>query len=198
MRTVDAVFYTHPHADHVHGIDDLRVAALNARRRVDVWADRSTGNMLEKRFSYCFKTPPNSDYPPILNLNILKPGETVTITSGKEVLDILPFKVEHGSIHSLGYRIGNIAYTPDINGVPDTSLEALAGLDIWIVDALRKTAHPSHFSLSDTLFWIKRLKPKRAILTNLHVDMDYRELLEELPDHIEPAYDGMVLSTDTG
>ena len=105
----------------------------------------------------------------------------------------MPFHVHHGTIDALGFRIGDMAYTPDIDGVPDSSLPYLANLDLWIVDALRRTPHPSHWSLPQTLEWIGRMKPRRAVITNLHVDMDFATLVKELPAGIEPAYDGLDL-----
>lgn len=190
---LDAVLYTHEHADHTHGIDELRAFYLLNRRRVEVWADESTGQMLMGRFAYCFYTAPGSDYPPILQLNRLAAGQPVTITGKGGPVTALPFRVHHGTIDALGFRIGDTAYTPDLNGIPDESLAALDGLDVWVVDALRRTRHPSHFSLPETLAWIARLKPQRAVLTNLHVDLDYTTLCTELPDGVEPAYDGMKL-----
>lgn len=191
VSDLDGVFYTHEHADHTHGIDELRAFYLLRRRKVEVWADESTGQMLMGRFAYCFYTAPGSDYPPILQLNRLVAGQSVTVTGTGGAITALPFRVHHGTIHALGFRIGNAAYTPDLNGIPDESLAALEGLDVWVVDALRRTRHPSHFSLPETLAWIARLKPRRAILTNLHIDLDYAALRNELPDGVEPAYDGL-------
>lgn len=188
---LDAVLYTHEHADHTHGIDELRAFFLLKRQRVQVWADEPTGQMLMSRFSYCFYTAPGSDYPPILSLNRLTSGTPVTVTGAGGAITALPFRVHHGTIDALGFRIGATAYTPDLNGIPDESLGALEGLDLWIIDALRRGRHPSHLSLSETLAWIERLKPKSAILTNMHVDLDYDTLLRELPSHVTPAHDGM-------
>ena len=193
VRDLDAVLYTHEHADHTHGIDELRAFFLMKRARVPVWADDTTAQLLNSRFAYCFYTPPSSDYPAILDLNRLVAGERMTVSGAGGSLTTLPFKVHHGNIDALGFRFGRIAYTPDLNGVPDESLEALAGLDLWIIDALKRTPHPSHFSLGDALKWIDRMKPRRAILTNMHVDMDYETLRRELPPNVEPAYDGMKL-----
>lgn len=191
---LDSVLYTHEHADHTHGIDDLRAFYLNQRKLIPVWADEPTASMLLARFSYCFYTAPGSDYPPILTMNRIIPGQAIEMAGAGGVLKALPFEVEHGNIRALGFRIGGIAYTPDLNGIPNDSLDALSELDLWIVDALRRDPHPSHFSLPETLDWIARLKPKRAVITNLHNDLDFNTLLHELPDHISPAYDGMVLT----
>ena len=192
-QDVDAVLFTHEHADHTHGIDDLRAFFLLKRKRVEIWADDATGRMLTTRFAYCFYTAPGSDYPPIVNLNALEAGRPVTIDGAGGTITAMPFQVQHGTIDALGFRVGDMAYTPDIDGVPDASLQHLENLDLWIVDALRRTPHPSHWSLPQTLEWIARIKPKRAVITNLHVDMDFATLVKELPAGIEPAYDGLEL-----
>ena len=193
ISDIDAVLYTHEHADHTHGIDDLRAFFLLKRKRVEIWADDATGRMLTTRFAYCFYSAPGSDYPPILNLNALELGSPVTIDGAGGAITALPFPVQHGTIDALGFRIGGMAYTPDIDGVPDASLEHLEGLDLWIVDALRRTPHPSHWSLSQTLEWIARMKPRRAVVTNLHVDLDFATLEAELPVGVTPAHDGLEL-----
>ncbi len=193
IGSVDGVLYSHPHADHIHGIDDLRGFAMNMRRRVDVYADQQTMTRLKTGFGYCFETPPDGDYPPILNGHAIVAGQTVTVSGAGGALTALPVLQQHGSIHSLGFRIGNFAYCPDINGLPADTIAALADLDVWIVDALRHKSHPSHFSVEEALSWVERLKPKRTILTHMHVDLDYDTLRRALPDHIEPAFDGMVL-----
>ena len=193
VERVDAVLYTHEHADHTHGIDELRAFYLRDRRLVPVWADEVTGNLLTSRFNYCFYTAPGSDYPPILALNRIVAGKPIEVAGKGGAISALPFELEHGRITALGFRIGDTAYTPDLNGIPDASIPALTGLDLWIVDALRPVPHPSHFSLPETLAWIGRLKPQRAVITNMHIDLDFDTLKRELPEGVEPAYDGMVL-----
>jgi phosphoribosyl 1,2-cyclic phosphate phosphodiesterase len=193
VPALDGVWYTHEHADHTHGIDELRAFYLLQRKRIPIWADEATANMLQTRFAYCFASPAGSDYPPILNHHIMQAGNKISTDGAGSAINGLPFTVQHGNIEALGFRVGNVAYTPDVNGIPEQSLSALEGLDIWIVDALRRTPHPSHFSLPETLSWIERLKPKQAILTNLHIDMDYDTLCKELPENIRPAYDGLTL-----
>jgi phosphoribosyl 1,2-cyclic phosphate phosphodiesterase len=188
---LDGILYTHEHADHTHGIDDLRGLYLRARRRLDVYADDATARMLMTRFSYCFVQPPGSEYPPILTMHGLNPGQPLTITGKGGPVTAMPFAQDHGDIQSLGFRFGSLAYSSDLHDLPAASLEALAGLDLWIVDALRYTPHPSHFSVDDALAWIARLKPARAVLTNMHTDLDYEELRARLPDGVEPAHDGM-------
>jgi len=193
ISDIDAVLYTHEHADHTHGIDDLRAFFLMKRKRVEIWADDATGRMLTTRFAYCFYSAPGSDYPPIINLNAMEAGTPVTVDGAGGTITAMSFQVHHGTIDALGFRVGDMAYTPDIDGVPDDSLRHLEGLDLWVVDALRRTPHPSHWCLPQTLDWIARLKPKRAVITNLHVDMDFATLVKELPAGVQPAYDGLDL-----
>ena len=193
---IDSVLYTHEHADHIHGIDELRTFYLIQRKKIPVWAADRCGTMLLGRFGYCFHKPDNSDYPPILSLNRIVAGEPVAITGAGGVLTALPFELAHGTITALGFRFGNTAYTPDVNAIPDAAIPALTGLDLWIVDALRRTPHPSHFSLAETLAWIARLKPARAIITNMHIDLDHETLRCELPPGVEPAFDGMEIECD--
>ena len=193
---IDGVLYTHDHADHVHGIDDLRQVAFNGRRRVDVYFDEATGKLLRSRFAYCFESPAGSDYPPILWDHEIVAGETVKIGGAGGAIEALPFRQMHGSGETLGFRFGGLAYSPDVSDFPEESLKALHDLDVWIIDALRPVPHPSHFSVEQALAWIARVKPKRAVLTHMHVDLDYATLARELPQGVEPAYDGMVLTTE--
>lgn len=190
---LDGVLFSHEHADHVHGIDDLRPIALMNGRRVQVWADEPTANMMLLRFGYCFHTPPDSLYPPILDLHSMHAEDNVEISGEGGIITALPFYLSHGQIEALGFRFGDVAYTPDLSGVPDGSLQYLEGVDCWIIDALRRNPHPSHLSLDEALEWIARLKPKKAIITNMHVDLDYETLCKELPENVTPAYDGMVI-----
>ena len=193
---IDGVLYTHDHADHVHGIDDLRQVAFNGRRRVDVYFDEATAKLLRSRFAYCFESPAGSDYPPILRGHEIVAGETVKIGGAGGAIEALPFRQMHGSGETLGFRFGGLAYSPDVSDFPEESLKALHDLDVWVIDALRPAPHPSHFSVEQALAWIARVKPKRAVLTHMHVDLDYATLSRELPKGVEPAYDGMVLTTE--
>jgi phosphoribosyl 1,2-cyclic phosphate phosphodiesterase len=188
---LDGVLITHEHADHTHGIDDLRPLFVARRRRVDVYLDEATSRAMHARFGYCFMTPPGSEYPPIAQEKRLTPGRAVLISGQGGDIEALPVLQNHGDIPSLGFRIGNVAYSADIKSLPEESVALMQGLDVWVVDALRKAPHPSHMNLEEALYWIARVKPKRAILTNLHSDLDYAGLKAELPPHIEPAYDGM-------
>ena len=191
---LDGVLITHEHADHTHGIDDLRPLFVHKRRRVDVYVDEPTSRAMHARFGYCFMTPPGSEYPPILSEHRIEPGRPVTINGQGGPIDVLPILQNHGDIPSLGFRIGKVAYSADIKDLPPESLGLMAGLKVWIVDALRHSPHPSHFNLEEALAWIGRVKPKRAILTNLHTDMDYAGLCATLPAGVEPAYDRMNFS----
>jgi phosphoribosyl 1,2-cyclic phosphate phosphodiesterase len=188
---LDGVLYTHEHADHTHGIDDLRSLVIGRHRLIDVYVDEPTSRVLFLRFGYCFVTPPGSNYPPILTERRIAPGHAVTVAGQGGGITALPFVQDHGDIPSLGFRFGDVAYSSDLVDLPEESVAALAELDLWIVDALRYRPHPSHFSVEQALAWIERLKPKRAILTNLHSDLDYAELGAKLPGHVEVAYDGM-------
>lgn len=190
---LDAVFLTHEHADQTHGIDDLRSVVLHQRRRIPVYLNQSTAKDIAHRFAYCFEQAPGSDYPAILTRHSIEAGETRSIEGKGGAVSLTAFVLQHGNIPALGYRIDDAAYTPDLNDIPKESWSALQGLDLWIVDALRYAQHPSHFSLSDALAWIDRFKPRRAVLTNLHSDLDYEALRAKLPPGIVPAYDGMTL-----
>jgi phosphoribosyl 1,2-cyclic phosphate phosphodiesterase len=191
IGTLDAVLYTHDHADQTHGIDDLRVVAGNKRARVDVYMDAPTEAALKSRFRYCFETPAGSSYPPILNAHRIEPFVPVRIEGEGGPIEALPFDQEHGEIRSLGFRFGPVAYSSDVSGLSSQSFAALEGIECWILDALRYRAHPTHAHVERALEWIARVAPRRAILTNLHVDLDYRTLARELPQGVEPAYDGL-------
>jgi phosphoribosyl 1,2-cyclic phosphate phosphodiesterase len=191
IGALDGVVYTHSHADHVHGLDDLRMIVFNMRKRLPVWADGATQNDLLSRFGYAFVQPPGSAYPPILELNSLD-GE-LTIDGAGGPITLSAFRVKHGNIDSLGIRVGDLAYLPDVSDLYPESWAALQNLDCWILDALRRDPHPSHTHLANSLDWIAQAKPRRAVLTNMHIDLDYQTVLEETPDHVTPAYDGMVI-----
>ena len=189
---LDAVVYTHSHADHVHGIDDLRMIVFNMKQRLPVWADGDTQNALYARFGYAFMQPDDSPYPPILDMHTIE-GDVVIDGAGGPIT-LTPFEVNHGSIEALGFRVGDVAYLPDVAEIPDDVWPVLDGLECWIVDALRRTPHPTHSHLSQTLEWIERVAPRHAVLTNMHIDLDYATLEAETPSHITPAYDGMTIS----
>ena len=193
VSRLDAVLYTHDHADHTHGIDDLRGVFFAMKQRVPIYADAATRALLERRFDYCFAQPPGSLYPAILKAHDIHPPEPLRIGGPGGLVEVIPIPLEHGGPQSLGFRFGNVAYSPDVGGLPEASLPLLEGLDLWIVDALRPMPHPSHFSVGQTLEWIERLKVKRAILTHMTIELDYEALRRQLPAHVVPGYDGMVV-----
>jgi len=191
---IDAVFLTHEHADQTHGIDDLRSVVLHQRKRIPVYFNQSTAKDIMARFSYCFIAPEGSDYPPILTRHGIEAGASQAIEGKGGTITLSAFLVQHGNIPALGYRIGEAAYSPDLNDIPCESWPLLENLDLWIVDGLRPAPHPSHFSVDDALSWIGRFKPRRAVITNMHSDLDYEVLRQSLPEGVIPAYDGMRLT----
>jgi phosphoribosyl 1,2-cyclic phosphate phosphodiesterase len=193
---LDGVLYTHDHADHTHGIDDLRMVAYAMKKRLDVWVDAPTRASLVERFAYCFEQPPASSYPAILKTQAIDPPTPIRVDGPSGAIEVVPIPQLHGDIGTLGFRVGGLAYSPDISDIPVASLPLLQNLDVWIVDALRFTPHPSHFSVKQALAWINRLAPKRAILTHMTTDLDYEALRRELPAGVEPAYDNMVIDFD--
>jgi phosphoribosyl 1,2-cyclic phosphate phosphodiesterase len=196
VNHIDAVFLTHEHADQTHGIDDLRSVVLHQRQRIPVYLNSSTAKDFILRFSYCFVSPPGSDYPPILDQRSIEAGESRTIEGKGGPVTLSAFILQHGQIPALGYRIGDAVYTPDVNDIPSESWRQLENLELWIIDGLRYTGHPSHFSVNDALSWIDRFKPRRAVITNMHSDLDYEALRQSLPKGVIPAYDGMRLTLE--
>lgn len=188
---LDAVVYTHSHADHVHGIDDLRMIVFNTRKRLPVWADGDTQNSLLSRFGYAFVQPEGSPYPPILDIKTISGAFQIEGAGGP--IHFRPFRVGHGAIDSLGFRMGDVAYLPDVAEIYDEAWPTLDGLDWFIVDALRRTPHPTHSHLDNTLGWIERVKPANAVLTNMHIDLDYDTVCRETPENVTAAYDGMTI-----
>lgn len=196
VKRLDAVLYTHEHADHTHGIDDLRPLVISMRRKVPVYADRTTSELLLIRFGYCFETPPGSGYPPILEAHRLDHDRETVVSGPGGAIRAMPFRMVHGDIDALGFRFDRIAYAPDVSELPKASMRHFQDLDVLIIDALRYTPHPTHFSVSEALSLVDEVRPKRAILTNLHSDLDYERLRDELPPNVEPAYDGMQILAD--
>ncbi len=191
---IDGVALTHDHADQTNGLDDMRAFAIRARKRLPVWLDRTTAGAVTERFRYCFEQAPGSWYPAILDELTIPPcGKTFEIMGPAGPIPMTPFLQEHGAVNSLGFRIGELAYSSDVIGLPPDSFDILAGVKVWIVDALQIAPHGTHANLEMTLRWIEAVKPERAILTNLHITMDYQTLLGSLPKGVEPAYDGLTL-----
>jgi phosphoribosyl 1,2-cyclic phosphate phosphodiesterase len=185
VKRIDAVLYTHDHADHLHGIDDLRGFFQLQKRRIPVYGSRASLDVIERRFDYIFQSM--LGYPAICEANEIRGPFRV---GG---LGVVPFEQEHGAIKSLGFRFGPVAYSTDLKALPEESFAALEGVEVWIVDALRPEPHPTHAHLDLTLSWIARVKPRRAILTHMTSEMDYETLRRTLPAGVEPAHDGMVI-----
>ncbi|MFP3921653.1 MAG: MBL fold metallo-hydrolase [Dichotomicrobium sp.] len=190
---LDAVLFSHDHADHTHGIDDLRAIVFRRREQLDVYFDEPTRESLEHRFGYCFETPEGSPYPPILRPHTIEAGQPVRVDGAGGPVEAMPFAQLHGNIVSLGFRVGGLAYSSDISGLPEESLPLLDGLDVWIVDALRHTPHPGHYTVDQAVDAVRSIGATRGILTHMHNDLDYNALRRELPEGIAPAYDGMVI-----
>ncbi|MEO1774158.1 MAG: MBL fold metallo-hydrolase [Pseudomonadota bacterium] len=193
---LDAVVFTHDHADHCHGIDDLRMVVFNRRERLRAYMDPPTEATLMRRFGYVFETPEGSDYPPILDKRLIDgplevdgPGGTIGFT---------PFEVPHGRARALGFRIGPLVYLPDISEMTAEAWAAVEGCAVWVLDALRWRPHPSHANVETALAWIERAAAPRAYLTNLHVDLDYAMLDAATPANVSPAYDGLTLDLPLG
>jgi phosphoribosyl 1,2-cyclic phosphate phosphodiesterase len=193
--TLDAVLITHDHADQSHGLDDLRMIAQNMKQRVDVYAAHEPLNVLMHRFGYCFNSSADGNYPAILQAHeIRRPYETMHLGKQSHPVPVSTFDQDHGTMISQGFRFGPVAYSPDVVNLDERAFGVLAGVECWIVDALRYKQHLTHAHVEKTLEWIRRVQPKRAVLTNLHIDLDYNELRNSLPDCVEPAFDGMTIT----
>lgn len=190
---LDAIVYTHAHADQAHGIDDVRAIVYRRGQRLPAYMNAETEAELRHRFDYIFETPPGSGYPPLLNAKSLPERGNVTIEGEGGPLTVRSFPVEHGRISCAGLRFGPVAYTPDVSAISEDSFAALEGAPVWIVDALRDKPHPTHAHVDQSLDWLKRAGTGLGILTNLHIDLDYRTLLKRCPDGVRPAYDGLSL-----
>jgi phosphoribosyl 1,2-cyclic phosphate phosphodiesterase len=189
-KRLDALLMTHDHADQAHGIDDIRAFAMRQRARIPCHVDAATEATLIRRFGYSFLG--EKGYPAISDLvRIPDHGTPWSVQGPSGEIPVVTFDQDHGEVRSVGYRFGNVAYSSDVLNLPEEAFEALADLDLWIVDALRYTPHPTHAHVDRALEWIERLKPRQAILTNLHIDLDYQELATRLPAGVVPAYDGM-------
>jgi phosphoribosyl 1,2-cyclic phosphate phosphodiesterase len=192
VQYLDAAMLTHSHADHIFGMDDLRQLTIKHRERVNVYMDASTAKRVMPAFGYCFHQADGSSYPAICNEHRIEADTPVTITGDGGAIELLPFEVNHGDIPALGFRVGGVAYMPDVKTVErPTSLTALSDLDVLVIDALRYTSHPTHMNVEEALTFIEKVKPERAILTNMHNAIDYAELSAQLPPGVEAAYDGL-------
>ena len=189
-KRLDAVLLTHDHADQVHGVDDVRAFFIRQRAKIACQMDAATDASMMRRFGYIFE--PEGGYPAICERRMIPAhGERWQVDGPSGAIPIVTFDQDHGGVRSVGYRFGDVAYSSDVVNLDEQAFAALAGLDVWIVDALRYRPHPTHSHLERTLEWIARLKPRRAILTNLHIDLDYATLADELPPGVEAAFDGL-------
>jgi phosphoribosyl 1,2-cyclic phosphate phosphodiesterase len=189
VKHLDAVLYTHAHADHLHGIDDLRAMNRLMRRRLPAYASPETLRRIRDRFDYVFAPlePGSGFYKPTLEERPIDgPFRVASI-------EVQSFEQDHGFSTTLGFRFGPVAYSTDVVELGDAAFETIAGVEVWIVDCLRREPHPTHSHLKKTLAWIDRVKPRRAILTHMDVWLDYDELRRELPPHVEPGYDGLAI-----
>jgi phosphoribosyl 1,2-cyclic phosphate phosphodiesterase len=192
IKRLDALLLTHDHADQCHGIDDIRAFAITQRARIPCWMDEGTTTTLSERFGYIFRG--QGLYPAIADLKRTPPaGVAWAIDGPSGHIPIIAFEQDHGDVKSLGYRFGSLAYSSDLVELPEASFAILEGVDVWIVDALRYMPHPTHAHVDKALGWIDRVQPRRAILTNLHIDLDYAELKARLPHGVEPAHDGLTI-----
>jgi phosphoribosyl 1,2-cyclic phosphate phosphodiesterase len=186
VERVDAVIWTHDHADQCHGIDDLRPYVFR-HGVIEAWADRRTLAILRRRFGYCFEAEEGGFYNPLYHANEIKGPFTAA------TFPVIPIPLDHGTIPSLGFRFGPVAYANDVVALSDAAFDLMDGAEVLIVDAMRYRPHPTHAHLDLALDWIARLEPKRAFLTNLHIDMDYADLDKRTPAHVSPCHDGLVI-----
>jgi phosphoribosyl 1,2-cyclic phosphate phosphodiesterase len=197
VQHLDAIVFTHDHADQTHGIDDVRALSLRMARPIPVYMDRATEKTLVNRFRYCFIG--DGGYPPIVrNAASIDAGVMFRIAGQGGEIALLPLQLIHGHMPSLGFRCGGVAYINDVSQIPEETMQALTGLDVLVLDALRYKPHPTHAHLDLALAWAARLKPRRTVLTNMHIDLDFGRLCAELPPGIEPGYDGLeILLSDS-
>jgi phosphoribosyl 1,2-cyclic phosphate phosphodiesterase len=187
---IDAVLFTHDHADQTHGIDDIRAFAMRQRWRLACYMDAATHHTLIRRFGYIFHG--EGAYPAICDDHAIpEHGTTWSVEGPSGAIPVVTFDQDHGGPRSVGYRFGSVAYSSDVVGLTEEAFAALTGVKVWIVDALRYAPHPTHAHLDLALEWIARVRPERAILTNMHIDLDFETLRREAPPGVEPAYDGM-------
>jgi phosphoribosyl 1,2-cyclic phosphate phosphodiesterase len=186
---IDAVLYTHAHADHTHGIDELRMLFFHkGKKKIPIYGAEKTVHDLQRTFSYLFHQGVLEIYPAVLEPNIIEGKFTIGDT------EIVSFPQRHGKDGlSTGFRIGNMAYSTDFSNLDEQALHCLQGIHLWIIDCLSIDPRPTHLSLQEALGWIEKVQPKKAILTHMNTTLDYKKTLESLPSHIEPAYDGLTV-----
>jgi phosphoribosyl 1,2-cyclic phosphate phosphodiesterase len=197
---IDGLLLTHSHADHLHGLDDIRGLNKAMNAPINLYTSQSTLKDVEKRFGYALEplhvdenNPVVHYYKPVLLPHIIEGGETISIKS--MAIDVMD--QDHGYSRSLGFRFGPIAYTTDLKHLSEEAMDTLDGVDTWIIGSPVNFEHPTHIHVDGVLEWIKIIKPKRAIISHLSTGLDYQTLSNYLPDAVEPAYDGMIIQVDT-
>jgi phosphoribosyl 1,2-cyclic phosphate phosphodiesterase len=188
---VDAVLYTHAHADHITGIDDVRILNRIADRPLDAFATRATLDELTRRFAYAFRPwQPPGFFRPVLVPREVGAGETLQVAD----MEVRLFQQDHGFIPSLGLRVGGFGYSTDLVALDDAAFAALEGVDTWVVGCfLRRGPHKTHADLRRVLDWAHRVAARRTVLTHMGTDMDWGWLRANLPSGVEPGHDGMVI-----
>jgi phosphoribosyl 1,2-cyclic phosphate phosphodiesterase len=195
LKKIDGVLVSHSHSDHVNGVDDLKVISYHSNRLIDIYGNAETLEEMERRWPYLFRTTADGIY--IAFLKPVRIGNYQRFSIGD--IEIESFEQDHATCASLGFRFGKLAYSVDMADLNEKSLETLAGVETWIVDcaAYQKEAVLTHANIQRVRKWVDILKPKMTYLTVLTTHMDYRTLCDELPPHIRPAYDGMVIDTES-
>jgi phosphoribosyl 1,2-cyclic phosphate phosphodiesterase len=189
IARVDAVLLTHAHADHLHGIDDLRMVNRLRGRAIPFYATTAVLAEVQRRFGYAF-------LPPVPDTPLYRPALTPHEIAGAfpaAGMTIVPFQQDHGYSTTLGFRIGAVAYSTDVTTLDDNAFKTLDGIELWVVDCLRREPHPTHSHVAKTLDWIARVRPRRAVLVHMDQSLDYRELSAELPEGVEPGRDGLTI-----
>ena len=196
IQHLDGVLYTHGHADHMHGIDDLRGLFILNRRRVPIYCDAPTLARIREGFEYCIDAPEGGFYPPILEHRLITAEQRFEVNGQGGPLAVWPVLHHHGPIDSLGFRFGSFLYSPDISAMPAASEWHFESVKTWMLDALRLTPHPSHYSLEESLAAAESRSIAEVYLTHMHSDLDYETVNSDTPAHVQPCYDGLVIEIE--
>lgn len=187
VKDLTAILYTHEHADHTHGIDNIRSVNWLTGRSMPLYADAATMEGLRRRFEYIFRDPPAT-------ARFIRPSVDPRVINGPFAIGpvkVQTFPQEHGESGSLGYRFNDFGYSTDASHLPEEAFEILKGIKVWVIGAIRERPHPTHAHIDRALEWIERVKPEKAYLTHMDHSLDYATLKARLPAHVEPAYDGL-------